>query len=395
MDDSYHIADLVAKKIRGTINPQEQEELDRWMGESPDNRLLYERASDPRKQLEKMEIYRLFDKEKVWANLEEELFQGRTVQFVPRKLLRYAAAILLPLIVGGGFAYMYLRTPSANTIAEIDSTIKPGSQNAVLILSDGGSVDLGQGEAMATLQDGDASITDENQSLSYSSQSGESVGMPMLFNELRTPRGGGYNLQLADGTRVWLNSGSSLRYPVSFHDSSRQVFLEGEAYFEVSHTGQAFTVSSGNMNTRVLGTSFNISAYADDEAFITTLVEGKVSVELVAEDASASTSAILEPDMQATLFRETGQISTAEVSASGYTSWIQGKIEFHNEILESVMKRLARWYDFEYTFENSAAREFHFSARLDKEESISAILEMLEMTTDVKFEFRENSIVVL
>jgi len=394
MDESFHIADLIVKRIRGSISPGEQKKLEGWISESPENQELYNRTSDPNRQLGKLEIYDLFDKEKSWTNLEDELFGRKTIRFEPRKFLRYAAAILLPLMVGGGFAWWYLRAPSPVSFAEIDKDIKPGSQKAVLILSDGGRVELGQGASMATLYDGDVSIRDEENRLSYSAEADEIPLGKAIFNELRTPRGGGYNLQLADGTRVWLNAGSSLRYPLSFQDSVRQVFLDGEAYFEVNHSGQAFIVSSGSMNTRVLGTSFNVSAYAEDAEYRTTLVEGKVSVELVDQDSHISAATLLEPDQQATFVLESTELLTTDVSASGYVSWMQGKLEFHNESLEMVMKKLARWYDFEYSFENVAARNFHFSARLDKDENISSILEMLEMTTDVKFAYRENNIVI-
>jgi ferric-dicitrate binding protein FerR (iron transport regulator) len=148
------------------------------------------------------------------------------------------------------------------------------------------------------------------------------------------------------------------------------------------------------MHTRVLGTSFNVSAYADDAAFKTTLVEGKVRVELLDPEEHISASTLLEPDQQATYVRGSEELARADVSASGYVSWMQGKLEFHNEALDVVMRKLARWYDFEYSFENEAARDFRFSARLDRDERMSTILEMLEMTTDVKFVYRANRIVV-
>ena len=394
MVDSFHIADLIVKKIRGSITPGEQQELDLWIKEDPKNLLLFEQASDPKKQLEKLEVYRLFDQDKVRSKLEDELFGTKTVRLEPRKLLRFAAAILLPLLVGGGFAWWYLRAPTADTFTQIDSAFQPGSQKAVLILSNGEELELDSNQSSATLSDGDANITNENMGLAYSTESRAGHSRKSVFNELRTPRGGGYNLQLADGTRVWLNSGSSLRYPVSFRDSVRQVILDGEAYFEVSHSETPFIVSTGSINTRVLGTSFNVEAFSDDTEFKTTLVEGKVRVELLEQGSLISDGTILEPDQQAVFIPSTGEISKTKVDASGYTSWINGKLEFHNETLETVMKRLARWYDFEYSFDNPAARDFHFSARLDKEESISSILKMLEMTTDVKFEFRDQSIVV-
>ncbi len=395
MDKILHIADLVVKRIRGDISSGEQQELDLWINESPENKALYDRAADPKQQMEKLEVYSLFNKEKVWTNLDEQLFGTKAINFTPQRILRFAAAIMLPLLVAGGFAWWYLRAPEAGTLAEIDNEIKPGIQKAVLILSDGGTFELGGESSQTTLKDGDASISDENSGLSYASDPKPGQVKQAVYNELRTPRGGGYKLMLADGTRIWLNAGSSLRYPVSFHDSIRQVFLEGEAYLEVAHNGKAFVVSTGNMNTRVLGTSFNVSAYTDDDAFYTTLVEGRVRVELLDQRTFITASTILNPDEQATLIHTSSEISTLSVDASGYISWIQGKMEFHNESLESVMKKLARWYDFEFSFENTKAMGYHFSARLDKNESISNILQMLEMTTDVKFVYRENSIVVL
>jgi ferric-dicitrate binding protein FerR (iron transport regulator) len=395
MKDKLHIAELIARKIKGTILPDEQKELDSWIRENPENQKVFERATDPGKQLEKLEIYALFNKEKAWSQLEQKLFEPRTVRFTTQKILRYAAAIMLPLLIAGGFAIRYLNRPQALTMAEIDTVYTPGSQKAVLILSDGGTVELEEGMSLEELQEGDAKINILNSFLNYTSTDRSGRGSDMIYNELRTPRGGGYNLRLSDGTGVWLNAGSSIRFPVAFAGNSRQVFLEGEAYFEVSHNGEPFIVSTADMDVRVLGTSFNVSAYSDEDQFRTTLVEGKVSVELKAEEDALSKSLVLEPDHQAIYNRSESEILEVEVIAAQYTSWMRGKLEFHNESLEQVMKRLARWYDFEYDFENPEARDFHFSARLDKAENISTIMEMLEMTTDIKFELRDQKIVVL
>ena len=395
MKENYHIADLIARKIKGIISPGEQEELDHWIKEDPENQLVYTRASDPKKQLDKLEIYGLFNKEKAWSGLENKLFETKTIRFTPQKIFRYAAAIMLPLLIAGGFAYRYLNRSAPQTIAEIDTVFQPGSQKAVLILADGGKVELNEGMAVADLQEGDARISIRNKLLSYTSTDQESLETEIIYNELKTPRGGGYKLQLADGTEVWLNAGSSIRFPVSFTEESRQVYLEGEAYFEVSHDGSPFTVSTANMDVRVLGTSFNISAYADEPLLKTTLVEGKVRVELKNQEDSPLNSLVLSPDQQAILNRSESVLSAVEVNASLYTSWMQGKLEFHNESLDQVMLRLARWYDFEYEFENPEAKAFHFSARLNNGENISTIIEMLEMTTDVKFELRDQKIVVL
>ncbi|MDX2430469.1 MAG: FecR domain-containing protein, partial [Bacteroides sp.] len=244
MNETYHIADLIVKKIKGSITPGEQQELDLWLNSDPGNQVIYDKATDPRKQMEKLEIYKLFNKEKVWSNLEDELFGTKTVRFTPQKIFRYAATLLLPLIIAGGFAYIFLNNPSSVSIAEIDKHITPGTQKAMLVLSDGSSIELEPETSLASLKEGNASISNEKMLLSDSAEEKPGRKKESVFNELRTPRGGGYNLQLADGTEVWLNAGSSLKFPVSFQDSVRQVILEGEAYFEVSHNGKPFIVST-------------------------------------------------------------------------------------------------------------------------------------------------------
>jgi len=395
MEKSFEIADLLIKKINGTITADEGEELDQWVSESPDNASVYDRAIDTKVQLNKLEVYNLFEKGETWSAIEDELFSTKTIRFNSRKMLRYAAAIMLPVLITASIALIYFGNKTQSTIATIDSVIKPGSQKAVLILSDGGTLDLDKEEILADLQQGAVKIKNENNSLIYSDEAVKRKKQPLIFNELKTPKGGGYNLNLADGTQVWLNAGSSLKFPVSFSDSTRHVYLEGEAYFEVSHNGKPFIVSSGSMDIRVLGTSFNVLAYPDEQEIVTTLIEGKVKIELSGNDESISLSRILSPDDQATVNRAESDIVISQVITSQYTSWIDGKFEFNNADLETVMKRLARWYDFEYEFINIQAKEFHFSARINNTESISTILEMLELTTDVKFELKKNTIVVI
>ncbi|MGW8315483.1 MAG: FecR family protein, partial [Bacteroidales bacterium] len=387
-------AELIVKKIRGNITPDERTELDTWIREDPEHEKLFLRAADPKNQLSRLEVYGMFEKEKVWSALENELFPTRALQFSTKRFLRYAAAILLPVLVAGA-AYLFLLKPSPASLADLDEVILPGSQKAVLILSDGGTVTLDDDLAPGEITEGGTTIRNERKVLDYFTNGRGNTRTASVFNELRTPRGGGYQLKLADGTQVWLNAGSSLKYPVTFNDSTREVFLEGEAYFEVTHSGTPFIVQAGNMDVRVLGTSFNISAYADEPEFATTLVEGLVRVEISSGEGAVIAAKQLEPNDQAVLERSNGALVVTGVNPSYFTSWRRGKIEFDHESLDIVMKRLARWYDFDYRFENSEAREYHFTARLDRDASISSILEMLEMTTDVKFEYRKGTVVIL
>ncbi len=392
MNDSLHIANLIVKKIKGTIPPEERKELEEWMNKTPENFATFKKAVDSKNQLSKLEVYNLFQKEKAWSALEDKLFETRTIKIFSRNFVRYAAAIVLLFSVAGTLTYLFFNKPASTKMANIDTVIKPGTQKAMLVLSDGGTVELGEG-SVSEIEEKEVTITNTNKSLIYSHR--KLKRRELVFNELRTPRGGSYNLELADGSRVWLNAGSSLKFPVSFNDSTRHVYLEGEAYFEVSHNGTPFIVSSGDMDIQVLGTSFNVSAYQDESEMKTTLVEGKVRIDYKANNMSEMRSKVLFPNEQAVIDTTDIKIAVAEVNTMQYTSWMQGKLEFSNASLDDVMRKLARWYDFEYEFENMQAKDFHFTARISNESSISRILEMLEMTTDVKFEIRNHTIVVI
>ena len=395
MEETFEIADLIVRKLKGTITTEDEKRLDEWVNASPENASVFKSASDPRQQLDKLEVYSLFEKKRAWSAIDEQIFDTKTIRFGSRRFLSYAAAIFLPIIVAAGFAWYYLGARDQVSLATIDTVIKPGSQKALLVLSDGATIEFDEDDPLANIEEGDASIKNENNSLIYLENEKAGRKRKLIYNELRTPRGGGYNLNLADGSKVWLNAGSSLKFPVSFTDSTRHVYLEGEAYFEVSHNGKPFIVSSGSMDVRVLGTSFNVLAYPDEDQLVTTLVEGSVRIDLGGESPAARSSRILSPYDQAIVRSADAVIKVSKVNTSQFTSWIDGKLEFNNEDLDMVMNRLARWYDFEYEFENIQAMEYHFSARFDNTESISTILDMLELTTDVKFELRENTIVVI
>jgi len=260
-------------------------------------------------------------------------------------------------------------------------------------LADGARIDLEDKNVFSELEQGDIKVTNKQNSLLYKSLEKVKPKVAQIFNELITPLGGTYSITLSDATEVILNAGSTLRFPVDFTDSVRRVYLDGEAHFKVSHNGKPFIVACNDMDVGVLGTTFNVSAYNDEPEIKATLVEGKIMVGW--NDGDTAESKILKPNDQAILSKDDLSIEINEVNTSLYTSWIQGKFEFNKDNLEVVMKRLARWYDFEYEFKNNDAKNHHFTARINNDESISAILDMLEMTTDVKFEFRDDTLIVL
>lgn len=394
MNKQFYISGLIAKKNKGTITSEERKTLDEWLNESEENLKIYTRATDYKYLIKKLEVYQLFNKNEVKASLENELFKTKTIWLAPKTMLRYAA-VLVPFMILAGVSWYYINDLNTPPLSSLDKVYIPGSQKATLVLSDGQIHELDEDKLLVEMKQGETRIVNQQNSLVYSAEEESIEDRPIVHNELITPRGGGYRLQLADGTMVTLNAGSSLKYPVSFTDSIRQVFLVGEAYFDVSHNGKPFIVSCDNIDVRVLGTSFNISSYSDDSVVKTTLVEGKVKITTAEDIALASGGKVLAPNDQAIFHRNDASVEIIQVNTSQFTSWIQGKFEFKNSNLDEVMKRLARWYNFEYRFESLTAKDFHFTARINNSQSISSILEMLEMTTDVKFEIKDQTIVIL
>ncbi len=393
MDKHFYISELIVKKNKGILSEKEENELQDWANEKDEHQIIIEKATDNKYLFNKLDVYQLFQKNDVRTNLEKELFNTKTVRFFPQSFLRYAA-ILVPMIMLTGILWYFFSTPTSRDFAQLDNVVVPGSQRATLVLSDGGIVDLEDKSIATEMKQGNTKINNRQNSLTYSEDVADEQHQALIYNELITPNGGNYSLVMADGTEVTLNAGSSLKYPVSFSDSVRKVYLKGQAYFDVSHNGKPFIVSSDEMDVRVLGTRFDVSAYPDDLAAKTTLVEGKVMV-YSNHQTDADEGHILKPNDQAILNKNESRFEVVEVSTSQYTSWTQGKIEFSQANLEVVMRRLARWYDFKYEFENESAKDYHFTARLNNDQSISSILEMLEMTTDVKFNIRGHTIVIL
>ena len=209
------------------------------------------------------------------------------------------------------------------------------------------------------------------------------------YNQLDIPRKGEYRLVLADGTRVWLNSESSLKYPVAFQGNERKVYLEGEAYFEVSKDEhKPFTVVTGESSIRVLGTSFNVRAYADEAQLCATLVEGKVRL------SHAQQSLILSPDEQGVVTLASGKLEKRKVDASLYTVWKDGRFVFENQTLEEIMNTLSRWYDVKVFYTNEQVKQAMFNGNLKRYDDFDQIVKMLELTGVAHFKINGETIII-
>lgn len=207
----------------------------------------------------------------------------------------------------------------------------------------------------------------------------------LRFNELSVPKGGEYSLELADGTVVWINSASSLRFPENFTKSRREVFLKGEAYFEVRRdTAKPFIVHTETGEIRVLGTSFNVSAYPTDEWWQITLVEGQVMV------CRKEGNVLMQPNEQYQINTVTGLGELKVIVPEFYVSWRDGKFYFKAYTFEKLVERLERWYDFKMFYMNESIKNRRFSGVVNKHEPLQVMLTFLEMTSDIQFEVKGN-----
>lgn len=323
--------------------------------------------------------------EALWNDIENR------VKFTPKrsrnvKLIRWLnVAAILTLFIGIGICFL-IHKPNKE-LQVVEASIQPGKNMAVLKLSDGRKVVLTD---MVSVQEEDGTLIRNEQSkqLDYSNVKG--VEGKTLMNTVEVPLGGEYQLVLSDGTKVWLNSGTELSYPVSFAGKNREVTLTGEAYFEVTKTGLPFIVKTTDINIRVLGTKFNVSAYADDAQTVSTLVTGSVAV----QNNHSNQEYLLKPGNSAFYNSLNPEVEIRNTDTDLYTAWIKGEFRFVNMRLEDILMKLNRWYNCSMIYEKEDIKNLRFSGAAEKDRPIGYILKMIETVTDVKFEINGNIITV-
>lgn len=236
-------------------------------------------------------------------------------------------------------------------------------------------------------QQGSTNIIKKNDGqLEYSGETGAST--EMAYNLLQTPRGGQYKITLPDGSKVWINAASSLKYPVAFVGNERKVEISGEAYFEiVKDATKPFKVQLNNMEVEVLGTHFNVNGYEDEESVKTTLLEGKVKVQ------AASGVKFLNPGQQAQI-KSSGNIAvTSDINLEEIVAWKDGNFQFENADIKAVMRQLARWYDVDVTYKGNINQ--HFVGSISRNVNLSQVLSMLQQTGAAKFKIDGKQLIVM
>jgi transmembrane sensor len=394
--------ELVGKYTGGTATPAEQRLLEAY----------YERLAGPHDPLPGDQ------EETLRREMLVEILRGAGIEKSRVALMRkspvwrYAAAAVILLLIGTGgyFRFFYQVHPvnAQSQAARFKNDVKPGGGKAVLTLANGSKIVLDSAGNGQIAQQGGVGVEHLGSGgLAYRVQTTKPTAV--LYNTLETPRGGIYQLRLPDGTKVWLNSGSSIRYPVFFAGNLREVELRGEAYFEVAKNASApFKVKiNRKAEVEVLGTEFDVDAYENEPSIKTTLLEGSVrmaealSAPLVGVNTSKEKpSVVLKPGQQAQLIaRENagnGGVQLKinnDVDLEEVTAWKNGLFRFNGESIETIMQNAARWYDVDVVYKTD--NKLSFVATISRDVPISKLLKLLELTDRVHFQIDGKKITVL
>ena len=339
------------------------------------------------------EVVPTVDWDHLYQNIIEEK-NNRNIQPVLRNMIwpRWASVAAVLLILGTGYYFITTAHKEQNSLSGIEQPkmadiAAPNTVNAVLTLSNGQKIILDSiGNGMIAKQGSVNVIKLANGEIAYRGASSE-----IQYNTLSNPRGSKViNLVLADGSRVWLNAASSLRYPTSFTGNERKVEINGEAYLEVAHNPDLpFIVSKGITSIKVLGTHFDVNAYDDESSLNVTLIEGRVSVAVKGNQKSK----VIEPGEQAQV-NKNGSINVDNtVDLNEVLAWKNGVFSFKGADMESIMREVSRWYDVNVVFEKPVAEKFY--AEVSRETSVSTLLQMLGATKAVHFKIEGKTIRVM
>ncbi len=376
----YRIISLILAKLMNASRPEEDRQLEEWLEESEKHRALLNKLTDQKTLENYRMMYSEHDEQRAYLEFRQRTKQTKRIRLFPK--IGWVAAVLLPLVFAVLLWVNRKEQPEVTPIATL-SAIRPGNSCAVLTLPDGKRILLDSvTHQTRTLGVGMVAVKD---TLEYQKLPEQRVE----YHTLYIPRGGEYVLKLSDGTKVWLNAETELKYPPVFDDRQRKVFLKGEAYFEVTKKESSpFIIESGEHSVTVLGTSFGIRAYPEEKEILTTLEYGSVRV------STAEQEVLLTPGEQARMNLLTHQLQVKEVNTSLYTAWHSGKFIFIDQSLEDILNTLSRWYNMEIFYARSDLKDIQFTGELKRYGEIYEFLKYIEHLEKVRFTIQGKTVTV-
>lgn len=385
IEKEIKVADVITRKLllEEEISEQEEAALRELLEESERHRAWFREYREKLPLGEFEEVVQISDVKEQWQKLDQLTKERRHIGW--RKWSAYAAGVALLLSVG---LWWGIQRKKAEKPVTRMAVIEPGTAQAVLILNDGEKITLKDRDTLVDTKS--SSINIQTGLVKYDVKPLESVEVE--YNTIEVPRGGIYSLVLSDGTKVFLNSDSRLKYPVTFNGEDRRVELSGEAFFEVvSDSLHPFIVHTRDMETRVLGTTFDIQAYPDELTTKTTLLTGRVLVSV----NHLSLTETLKPGLQASWTKGTDKITVKEVNVATQALWRDGIIMLDDDELDDVMRMLARWYNVTYEFKGDRSVKHTFTGKVDRNEDLESVLKTLTLLGGPKFEIRGTVVYIL
>lgn len=371
MTNHEEILELLERSFQSKLSQQEEQRLDYLLREDPVNGIPF------KDELERQEM-----ENRLLKKIHSSKSRSKA-----RNIKRYLIAAVISAItaIAGVYEYYDHRTSENITQQSISqSTYKANEGQAVLILADGTNVSLNQDKTEVLSVQENIEVVGSDGLLSYSKHDFQEESK-LIYNILRTPGGVQYHLVLSDGTKVWLNGNSEIRYPVAFVGEDRPIELSGEAYFEVAKSNKPFKVHARETTVQVLGTHFNVKAYKDDTDIKTTLLEGAVKVKNLAKEQ------LLKPGQQAISSGSDLIVNNTDVELA--VGWRKGLFTFNNEPLEQVMKQISRWYNMEVTFSKSQSKIL-FTGIIPVRDDIKKALSPVEEAANIRCEIKGDKITV-
>ena len=374
------ILEWIADYCTGRINAEEAGKLREWIDKASENRELFEQYLKTVKINRMVEGADWLDEERAWQELAGKIRRGRIKSFYRR--LSLGAAVVI-IFIGLGMAFWQRNKLTEQEVQLIQ--ILPGSTKATLILANGSQIDLTRGDLKEVITTEALIENDSLLGLQYNHI--KLRDEQPVFHTVKVPVAGEYHFTLSDGTKVWMNSDSELRFPVNFTSNRREIFIKGEAYFEVEPDRERpFIVHANQVSIQVLGTKFNVSAYGESQQVLTTLVQGGVNVKY------AGLQTELQPGFQAVTDIKAGTMDRREVEVGMYTSWTKGIFEYENMPLSDIAVQLSRWYDVKFEYEEEGLKDLIFSGKMKKYDNGNVILGILKATGKIDF-IQQDSVI--
>ncbi len=378
---NQNISNLIVRYLHGKLTKDQKNTLENWL-QNPRKKALFDKIVSKEKILKKSFQYDELKQEEAWNRIKKQI--GRKLNY--KKYLAYVATFILPIAIGIFFLKekneFEQRTPQTKSI-------RMEKNRTVLYLSDGKIIDLEKDTSMLIRSKDKLLIENTNRKLQIKNHELKVDDFPNM-NKIVTPFGGKYILVLADGTKVWLNAGSYLKFPSKFSAKERKVIAKGELYFEVKNdNNRPFVVEMDEMHVKVLGTEFNLRSYDNDPHIRSTLLKGSISVH-----NSMNENLVLSQGYQAIIFKKDHALSKTKVNIEEVVAWKKDQFVFDNKRLKDIMYDLARWYNIKPSFANQSLENKRFSVDVERYVEIEDILNLIEGTGDVKFVVEGNLVKV-